>query len=36
VLDEVTEQEAQRRTGLTRSQAQQQQESQVRRIIKLG
>jgi hypothetical protein len=36
VLDEVTEQEAQRRTGLTRSQAQQQQESQVRRIIKSG
>jgi AcrR family transcriptional regulator len=36
VLDEITEQEAQRRTGLTLSQAQQQQESHVRRIMESG
>jgi AcrR family transcriptional regulator len=36
VLDEITEQEAQRHTGLTLSQAQQQQESHVRRIMESG
>src|SRR5450759_5342049 len=36
VLDEVTEQEAQRRTGLTMSEAQQQHESHVRRIMESG
>ena len=36
VLDEITEQEAQRRTGLTMSEAQQQHESHVRRIMESG